>query len=81
MSSYDLPPVAEIRPNSPTIEEPTNAVDENDPVYILAMGKLYDAAWKFDRETNGDLLKVNMDSFHFLTLRLASFFIYLFTLT
>ena len=51
--------INQIRPGSPTIEDESKGiVDETDPTYVAAMGKLYDAAWKFDRETNGDLLKV-----------------------
>ncbi len=33
-------------------------IKANDPDYISAMEKIYEASWKFDRAKNEDLLKV-----------------------
>jgi hypothetical protein len=45
--------------SSPIISKRHPAVDESSAEYQAAMNKLYDAAWKFDRGKNGDLLKVS----------------------
>jgi hypothetical protein len=51
-----IPSLVEMRCISPT--NTTLKIDENSEIYQSAMSKLYEAAWKFDRGKNGDLLKV-----------------------
>jgi hypothetical protein len=67
MSKYGIPGLDSIRAKAPSLTARDSSVaatvDEHDPVYIQSMTKLYDAAWKFDREKNGDLLKASLLSF------------------
>ncbi len=70
MSKYGIPNLESLRAKSPSAAErgssavaPVVEIDEGDPIYVASMTKLYDAAWKFDREKNGDLLKVFSQSY------------------
>lgn len=67
MSKYGIPGLDTLRSKSPTDKGGRGSsvtLDERNPIYVQAMTSLYDAAWKFDREKNGDLLKVSISVFY-----------------
>lgn len=63
MLKTSFPSLSQIRSKSPSSSNASNIrdvgdmINESNPIYIAAMQKLYDAAWKFDRGKNGDLLE------------------------
>ena len=74
--NFKTPSLADIRAKSPIKkirnDDDSPLLDEDNPAFIRAFATLYNAAWKFDRGKNGDLLRTldnrELDKVNFRTI-------------